>query len=76
MAPAVETTRAAGMEISVDTTRCKSCEICVAECPTDVFEMRGAGPNSRPVPTDPGACLDCSTCERLCPDVALEVGPR
>ncbi|MFB6082041.1 MAG: ferredoxin family protein [Halanaeroarchaeum sp.] len=73
MAAAIETTRTDEVTISVDTTLCKGCEICVAQCPTDVYEMQGTGPNSRPVPTDAEACIDCSKCELLCPDFALEV---
>lgn len=73
MAAAIETTRTASISISVDTSLCKGCEICVARCPTDVFEMRPSGSASVPEPTDAEACIDCGTCELLCPDFALEV---
>jgi len=76
MAAAIETTRTDAISISVNTDLCKGCEICVSQCPTDVYEMQGAGPERFPVPTNADACIDCAKCELLCPDFALEVETR
>jgi 2-oxoglutarate ferredoxin oxidoreductase subunit delta len=64
---------AAGVTIAVNESLCKGCEICVNECPTDVFEMSGEGSSAIPVPERPDDCVDCGKCELLCPDFALEV---
>jgi len=62
-----------GVTIAVNESLCKGCEICVHECPTDVFEMSGEGSNAIPVPERPEACVECGNCELSCPDFALEV---
>lgn len=62
-----------GVTVAVDRTLCKGCEICVHECPTDVFEMDGAGADAVAVPARPEDCIDCGLCELSCPDFALEV---
>lgn len=73
MAAAIETARGGAVRISIDTELCKGCEICVDRCPTDVYEMSGEGVDRYPVATDPEDCIDCSKCELLCPDFALDV---
>ena len=73
MAAAIETARGGAVRISLDTELCKGCEICVDRCPTDVYEMSGEGVDRYPVATTPEDCIDCSKCELLCPDFALEV---
>jgi len=73
MAAAIETTGDGSIRISVDTGLCKGCEICVARCPTDVFAMEAGDAGPRPVPVRVEDCIDCGTCELLCPDFALAV---
>lgn len=73
MAAAITTARSDTISISLDTNLCKGCEICVARCPTDVFEMTGDGVERYPTASNVDACIDCNTCELLCPDFALEV---
>lgn len=70
---AFTTASADGVTIAVNESLCKGCEICVHECPTDVFEMRGNGAGAIPVPERPDDCIECGNCELSCPDFALEV---
>ncbi len=63
-------TRAARAEVVVDLELCKACGICVALCPTRVFERDAEG---RAVVARPGDCTACRICEWHCPDFAIEV---
>ncbi|AUX10048.1 2-oxoglutarate ferredoxin oxidoreductase subunit delta [Halalkaliarchaeum desulfuricum] len=68
-----ETITATGesVSISLDTRQCKACGICVARCPTDVFEA--ASLEDVPTLANVEDCVHCEICELLCPDFALEV---
>jgi len=59
-----------GEEIFIYAPWCKSCGICVAFCPTGVFESERSG---RPVVTHPDKCIACGLCEMMCPDMAITV---
>lgn len=47
---------------------CKACGICIALCPKHVFD---AGRDGKPVVSRPEACVNCGTCEIMCPDFAI-----
>lgn len=56
--------------------RCKSCGICVVNCPKECLEITGRlntqGYRSAGL-KDPEACVGCAICARMCPDVVIEV---
>ncbi|GAA4587937.1 NAD-dependent dihydropyrimidine dehydrogenase PreA subunit [Actinoplanes octamycinicus] len=56
----------------VSTDRCVSCDVCVAVCPTDVFDR---GPDGVPVIARQEDCQTCFMCEAHCPADALFVAP-
>jgi 2-oxoglutarate ferredoxin oxidoreductase subunit delta len=56
--------------------RCKSCEICVENCPRGCLEIaqRLNAQGYRPVELkDCEECTGCAICARMCPDVVIEV---
>lgn len=56
----------------VSAVRCTGCNICVAACPTNVFDAATAGP---PVIARQVDCQTCFMCELYCPEDALYVAP-
>ena len=52
---------------------CKACGICIAFCPTHVFDKDEQG---RPIIKDPDACTGCRFCELHCPDFAISILDR
>jgi 2-oxoglutarate ferredoxin oxidoreductase subunit delta len=56
--------------ISVDTTLCKACGICVGLCPRDVL---AEGPDGVVTVVRPDECTACRICELHCPDFAIAV---
>ena len=56
----------------VSGSRCVTCDVCIAVCPTDVFE-RGA--DGVPVIARQDDCQTCYMCEAHCPADALFVAP-
>ena len=56
--------------------RCKSCSICVVNCPKECLEITGRF-NAQGYQVvglkDPEACVGCAICARMCPDVVIEV---
>jgi 2-oxoglutarate ferredoxin oxidoreductase subunit delta len=56
--------------ITIFTTWCKGCGICVAFCPQGVFEVNGRG---RPVAVYADKCTACDLCAMRCPDMAIAV---
>ncbi|HEX4194411.1 MAG TPA: ferredoxin family protein [Stellaceae bacterium] len=54
----------------VSADRCTGCNICVAVCPTNVFDATPDGP---PVIARQGSCQTCFMCELYCPVDALFV---
>jgi 2-oxoglutarate ferredoxin oxidoreductase subunit delta len=68
-----EGTDAGGDAISLDLGLCKACGICIALCPTKVFDDDDAG---RPIVSRPQDCTACLLCELHCPDFAIEIRRR
>lgn len=56
----------------VSAVACTRCDLCVAVCPTDVFD-RGA--DGVPVIARQSDCQTCFLCEAYCPTDALYVSP-
>jgi NAD-dependent dihydropyrimidine dehydrogenase PreA subunit len=56
----------------VSGSRCVTCDVCVAVCPTNVFDR---GPDGVPVIARQGDCQTCFMCEAHCPADALFVAP-
>jgi 2-oxoglutarate ferredoxin oxidoreductase subunit delta len=52
---------------------CKACGICIALCPTEVFEKSETG---TPIVKNPDACTGCRFCEFHCPDFAISIQER
>ncbi|GAA4953276.1 4Fe-4S dicluster domain-containing protein [Actinoplanes utahensis] len=57
----------------VSESRCVSCDVCIAVCPTNVFD---AGPGGIPVIARQSDCQTCFMCEAHCPADALFVAPQ
>jgi NAD-dependent dihydropyrimidine dehydrogenase PreA subunit len=58
----------------VSAQRCIGCDMCVAICPTNVFDADTGG--GRPVIARQGDCQTCFMCEAYCPVDALFVAPH
>lgn len=56
----------------VSEQRCTGCNICVAICPTNVFDPV---PDAAPVIARQSDCQTCFMCEAYCPEDALYVAP-
>lgn len=56
----------------IDAATCTACNICVAACPTNVFDAVPGGPPRIARQDD---CQTCFMCELYCPEDALYVAP-
>ena len=63
-------------QVTIDTERCKGCELCTYACPQDVLEM------SKEINTkgyfyaevvEQMRCIGCRLCCITCPDMAIEM---
>ncbi len=62
--------------IVVDIEKCKGCEVCVVNCPTDVIrlarEVNSKGYHFAYMEY-PESCTGCSNCAIVCPDAVITV---
>jgi len=60
--------------VTIDTARCKGCELCVPACPPGVLTMSTAVNHMgyRYPELHPG-CTGCGACLYVCPDFVFEV---
>ena len=62
--------------IVVDIEKCKGCEVCVVNCPTNVIrltrEVNGKGYHFAYMEV-PEACIGCANCAVVCPDGVISV---
>lgn len=56
--------------VVIDAGLCKGCQICIAFCPKNVFELDD---NEKAVVRYQDRCNACGLCELRCPDLAIEV---
>jgi len=57
-------------KVQILTKLCKRCGICVELCPKKVFGTDDIG---TPEIIHPEKCIQCLTCELLCPEYAIDV---
>lgn len=55
----------------IDEAVCDLCQVCIENCPGDVFAMAGKG--DRVLVARPVACWHCGSCEVDCPRDAIDV---
>jgi len=64
-------------KITIDTSRCKGCDLCVAACPKKILKLSETALNKRGVHpvelTDEAACISCAFCAMMCPDSVITV---
>lgn len=60
--------------VTIDTERCKGCELCIPACPPGVLHM-STDLNGRgfAYPELVAGCTGCSACLLVCPDFCFEV---
>ncbi|GAB6188828.1 4Fe-4S binding protein [Marinitoga arctica] len=56
--------------VEINYSLCKSCGICYNVCPTKTL---GEAELGKPIVEDASKCIGCLMCERLCPDIAINV---
>jgi 2-oxoglutarate ferredoxin oxidoreductase subunit delta len=56
------------LPLAINMSWCKACNLCIALCPTQVFEPDRDG---KPIQARPEACTQCTICWVHCPDFAI-----
>lgn len=56
------------MPLTINMVWCKACNLCIAICPTQVFEPDRDG---KPIQARPENCTQCTLCWVHCPDFAI-----
>ena len=63
--------------VTVNTVRCKGCNLCVVACPCDVLALQSKEVNDRgyhyAYMAQPDTCIGCQSCALVCPDACIEV---
>lgn len=63
-------------EHSIFSSYCKGCGLCIEKCPVKALGWSSEELNyiSKPMPdVDIEKCINCGTCERICPDSAIKI---
>lgn len=63
--------------VTIDSMRCKGCDLCVVACPCEVLSLQAKEVNDRgyhfAYPANPDKCIGCANCAAVCPDACIEV---
>lgn len=63
--------------VTVNTERCKGCNLCVVACPSQVLDLQKMEVNNRgyhyAYMAQPDKCIGCQSCSLVCPDACIEV---
>ncbi len=63
--------------VTVNTERCKGCNLCVVACPSQVLDLQQKEVNNRgyhfAYMAQPDKCIGCQSCSLVCPDACIEV---
>jgi 2-oxoglutarate ferredoxin oxidoreductase subunit delta len=63
--------------VTVNTERCKGCNLCVVACPSDVLELHPREVNDKGYHyvymKQPEECIGCANCGIVCPDGCLTI---
>ncbi|WP_419765142.1 MAG: 4Fe-4S dicluster domain-containing protein [Arcobacter sp.] len=65
--------------VSIDTKRCKACDICASVCPAGVLAMAYDSTStlgSKVSIISEETCIGCCDCELACPDFAISIASK
>ena len=74
-----ETVNPGNQPVWVNTSNCKACDKCVAECPAGVLAMvydHTSVLGKMISVENPDSCIGCNECELRCPDFAIFVADK